>query len=911
MDDVTRPPLQKETLVLSATPQSRATVLLGAVRRAVKGRRRLLVVLAVLLLLVVSGLVVLVACRPHPVLRGLAFAPFRDCQTPELGRFPTLEQMRADVDMIAERSNAVRTYSSLNGMDEVAAYAKEKGLRVAAGAWLGPEKTEEGRRANRLEIDSLVRLADRVNLDSVIVGNEVLLRGDLTTSELAAYIREVKGKVRVPVTTAEIASVAIDPKHREVMDAVDYLMVHIYPYWDGAGIEGAAWYVVGEFRKAAQIAGKRVVIGETGWPSAGPPHGLAEPSVLNAERFLKEWIAVARDENIDYYYFAANDEPWKQEGGVGAYWGMLDADRKPKHSITTLQGDPGPALPRVEPRRAPEDGPPSSDSPSSSGGSATPPTVLPDVLPVYSDWPGMSGGFVPSGHMGDLSGIAMDDCVLDDRHSGRSAIRATYTPDAISGVGWAGVAWQLPTKEGTAQRGWDLRGYRTLSFWARGAGGGEKITFFAGGGTTPSGVEAPKEEILVALSRDWRQYKISLIGLDLSQVGTVFGWAASEADNPSGATFHLDDIQLDHSPPPRRICTDPRPQDPEGTIYVIDGATLCSRNSPVHQYEIGLDSSAGQRYLQLSTADNGDSLTLKYDPDATTPQEDWGALFVTVGKPVDNSRPGQDLAGCHTLQADLRSQTGTSRLRVGMKDATMPDDGREKKILVEPTNAWATYSFHLSTFSGLDPHRVYVPFELVFEAGDPAQTVQLANVRFLCGTSPQPPQSGTPVHRPCLDVPARQRHILAGSLLCPGYDLGLNTSNGATTWLTNHDGYLRMAYPADQTWGAVFITVGQPQPAGNLTGQDLSRCSTLQVDLRGGTATGSIRVGMKDTNDPDNGSETQVLVPLTSSWSTKTFPLSRFATLNRRSVYIVIEFVFDGPTASTIEFRNIHLDCKP
>jgi exo-beta-1,3-glucanase (GH17 family) len=188
--------------------------------------------------------------------------------------------MKEDVDLIRGMGNALRTYSSRNGMDKAAAYAQSTGLPVSAGAWLGPERTKEEADANKKEIKAVIALANQVSLKSVIVGNEVLLRGDLTAERLAGYIREVKAQVgpEVLVATAEIAGVLMQPQHRVVVDAVDYLMVHVYPYWDGVAIDDAAWYVADVFHQASEAAGKRVVIGETGWPSAGHPTSTRSPA---------------------------------------------------------------------------------------------------------------------------------------------------------------------------------------------------------------------------------------------------------------------------------------------------------------------------------------------------------------------------------------------------------------------------------------------------------------------------------------------------------------------------------------------------------------------------------------------------------------------------------------------------------
>jgi glucan 1,3-beta-glucosidase len=122
----------------------------------------------------------------------------------------------------------VRTYSSLHGGSAAAEYAVRRGLRVSAGAWLGPENTAEQRDANRQEIEAVIALSKRVRLESIIVGNEVLLRHDLPCDRLASYINEVRSRVGVPVTTAETAA-SYEGEERLVA-AVDYALVHIYPY---------------------------------------------------------------------------------------------------------------------------------------------------------------------------------------------------------------------------------------------------------------------------------------------------------------------------------------------------------------------------------------------------------------------------------------------------------------------------------------------------------------------------------------------------------------------------------------------------------------------------------------------------------------------------------------------------------
>jgi exo-beta-1,3-glucanase (GH17 family) len=489
-------------------------------------------------------------------IRGLGFSPFRNCQSPNLHQFPNASQMHEDVDIIAAHANALRTYSVLNGMDDAAAYAVSKGLKVSAGAWLGPEQTAAQRAANRAEIEALVSLANRVHLYSVIVGNEVLLRHDLSPWRLAAYIEEVKARVHVPVTTAEIAGVLMRPENRIVVDVSDYLLVHIYPYWDGISIGGAAWYVADKYAEARKAAGgKRVVIGETGWPSAGPAHGAAVPSLANARRFLAEWMAVAANQRIDYYYFSAFDEIYKTEGGVGPHWGIMtsgdpnpnaiESGHHPKFDISDLRATPA--------------APPPHPSVYRSSAPATPPQT---TFPIYTDWLQQTD-YIPSGYMGDTKDITIDECWLEYPHSGTTSIRVEYTGDQSRGMGWAGVYWLSPANNwGTDPHGGrNLQGFHKLTFFAGnpvpdygGCALANRITFFAGGVTGPYGDSMSKHAITVDLTSDWQQYTINLGNADLRRVVGAFGWSASAVDNPRhgtrgglcfSAVFYLDDIQFE------------------------------------------------------------------------------------------------------------------------------------------------------------------------------------------------------------------------------------------------------------------------------------------------------------------------------------------------------------------------------
>lgn len=148
--------------------------------------------------------------------------------------------------------------------------------------------------------------------------------------------------------------------------------------------------------------------------------------------------------------------------------------------------------------------------------------------------------------------------------------------------------------------------------------------------------------------------------------------------------------------------------------------------------------------------------------------------------------------------------------------------------------------------------------------------------------------------------------IYMGAELAAGYDMGVNTSGERTDWVTNKDGAICMAYPSGQQWGAVFITMGEPTNPPR-PGQDLSNYQTLSLELRGEKGGEQVWIGLKDNEDPDDGTETKRLVSnLTTEWQPFTFPLSDFETADLTKLYVVTEFVFEpGTSAETVCFRNI------
>jgi glucan 1,3-beta-glucosidase len=263
---------------------------------------------------------------PAAKLLCVSYAPFRDAQTPLLltTQIPA-EQIAQDLEQLAKISNCVRTYSIENGLDRVPEFAAKAGLKVIQGIWLGSNRLK-----NLAQISTAVALAKEYPgvITSLVVGNEVLLRGEMTTSDLAATIRSVKAQVAVPVTYADVWEYWL--RNREIYDTVDFVTIHILPYWEDLPIRAkyaAAHVDAIRKRMAVAFPAKEILVGETGWPSAGRMRDAALPSRTNQARVVSEILGLAKQENFRVNLIEAYDQPWKRqlEGTVGGYWGLIDS----------------------------------------------------------------------------------------------------------------------------------------------------------------------------------------------------------------------------------------------------------------------------------------------------------------------------------------------------------------------------------------------------------------------------------------------------------------------------------------------------------------------------------------------------------------------------------------------------------
>ena len=260
-------------------------------------------------------------------IHGLSFSPYTEGQGP--GTVIGDKQIEDRLAVIEPNVRWIRTFSCSEGHELIPEIARKKGLKTLVGVWLDGDRD-----TNELELENAIRIARDGHVDILGVGNEVLLRGDLTEDELLSYIERAK-KALPDTEVGYVDAYFKFTDHPRITDACDVLLANCYPFWEGCPAEHALLYMKEMYRCALSAAnGKRVIVSETGWPNIGSAEGGAVPSYENAIKYFIDTYRWAEAEGIEIFYFSSFDESWKvdAEGDVGAYWGLWDTDGKLKYA---------------------------------------------------------------------------------------------------------------------------------------------------------------------------------------------------------------------------------------------------------------------------------------------------------------------------------------------------------------------------------------------------------------------------------------------------------------------------------------------------------------------------------------------------------------------------------------------------
>ncbi len=269
------------------------------------------------------------------MLQSVSYDPHEGTGHPDVDTVASPDRIRADMKKLATMTRAIRLYSSTGGIEVVPPLAAEAGLKVMLGVWIDKDPDR-----NEREIQSAINLArHNSNVIGIVVGNETILTATQKVDELIEKIKRVKKSVNVPVTTGDVWNTWRD--NPELAANVDFIAAHVLPYWEFFTDDQAVDQAVDRYQLLKkQFPGKRIMIAEFGWPSqgysrSGDNRGPAVPGPFRQAKVLRNFLAQASAIGMEYNIVEAIDQPWKYfEGGVGPYWGLLDASREPKFSWT-------------------------------------------------------------------------------------------------------------------------------------------------------------------------------------------------------------------------------------------------------------------------------------------------------------------------------------------------------------------------------------------------------------------------------------------------------------------------------------------------------------------------------------------------------------------------------------------------
>jgi len=261
-------------------------------------------------------------------IEGFSFQPMRAGDSPDKGKYPSIARIDEDMALLAGDVKAIRTYSVDGTLAEIPRLAEAHDLKVTLGAWISDDRDR-----NEKEILQLLKvfLENNENIERLVVGNEAILRGDQTVEEIIEYLKQVRYTVVVPASTSEPWHIWL--KYPELVEQVDYIAVHLLPYWENIPVDGAVDFVITQYNKLKEAyPDKPIVITEVGWPSSGRSREAAVASLANQATFLRNFIELADIMGYNYFIMEAFDQPWKRkiEGQVGTHWGVYNEQREQK-----------------------------------------------------------------------------------------------------------------------------------------------------------------------------------------------------------------------------------------------------------------------------------------------------------------------------------------------------------------------------------------------------------------------------------------------------------------------------------------------------------------------------------------------------------------------------------------------------
>lgn len=289
--------------------------------------------------------------------QGICYSGYRQGQSPDLGVYPTVEEITQDLHILARSWRRLRLYDSGPHAKLVLEAIAREGLpfEVMLGAYIKAEVNNpscpwggvysEGqlaanRTSNEREIERTIELANRFPdiVTTLSAGNEATVSWTdhlVPVERVITFAQQLQAGAGRPVTFCE-NHVPWHDVLEPLVPHLDFISVHSYPVWEHRSIDEAIRVTDADHRRIAErYPGVPIAITEAGWTTRSNGRGI-EPHHASPElqaRYYEALTRWANENKVLTYVFEAFDEPWKGSAHPDEpekHWGLFTVDRRAK-----------------------------------------------------------------------------------------------------------------------------------------------------------------------------------------------------------------------------------------------------------------------------------------------------------------------------------------------------------------------------------------------------------------------------------------------------------------------------------------------------------------------------------------------------------------------------------------------------
>lgn len=292
---------------------------------------------------------------------AICYSGFREGQSPDSGIFPSYEEIREDLLLLAPRWKYIRLYDcDQHAKTCLEVILKENiDIKVMLGIYINAEVSnhncpwggvysKETLAKNKADNDAKIQIGiDLANkypsiVSWISVGNEATVEWTdhmVPVERVVDFVEKVKSHCNQAVTYCENYITWLR-KLASVAEVVDFISIHTYPVWEYKTIEEAMAFTMENFYDVAErYKDKTIVISEAGWATESNGHGIRKEHVNEEfqQIYFNELTSWSKDSGTITFVFEAFDESWKGSGDEQEpekHWGVFNLDRSPKLVIS-------------------------------------------------------------------------------------------------------------------------------------------------------------------------------------------------------------------------------------------------------------------------------------------------------------------------------------------------------------------------------------------------------------------------------------------------------------------------------------------------------------------------------------------------------------------------------------------------